>query len=971
MGVLELSGARGTQDLQRGRPAPPHADLFRRLFADLTAQHAYELLRQRNPLARALSGDATIDTWRAWMDAREALARGRPWDAMQRLERLAVLHGRAGGGLAGVEVSSVVAECLARGHQPEAAIDAAERLHDDLFAFAERAGRDAEPIADELRLALAELTGAEGLTVSSEDIVGSWALGRGLELLLDAAVLETDVLAEAHSHGAAREIAERVDDDLGRFHAIFGVAFGTAELGTVELARGNAWTEVDVERALGHFEAAVGWSGENLSASVNAANCLLRLGRFAEAEARYSALEPAFEHRGDNLGAARVWAAECIAAWKDRRDPGIRQSLVGAIKFFEDNLPDTADPVTLHTLKRFNEPALTLLVAVIAASTDRSDERVEELLSALWALQRSELRAELEREAPTDDTWGALHARQSRRLEITKAMLEPFPATRVVHVCSATDELVFVAYGYDADDLRVETSLLAEGGERTLGRFLELMSEQLAADLRRDEAQLAQIDEELAACGDALGSALAPGFVELLRSADHVYYMPHPYGALDMFPLGGLRFGGEWLATSTTITRTPTPNHLRENLASTRPVPAANAVARVVTGDPDAGPAALRLLQAEANRAVHILGVLGFDSAAVEDASAQDLVGLLDGGAGALHYLGHGVASDVYEGLPLHSGDVLRPVHLDALPGFTTGFVFICACEAGGVRHGAGGYQTGVASRIVERGAPGVLAFTHPIVEERASSVVREFYPRARELPFGQAVRETQRRLAPAVPAYAWLALAAFGDPQLTLTGLAGKGEIGTSSGGARTWHSALRSFAALRTDAAREAALEAVSTAPDSLAALARELLESAFREPPTPGPAWLEALDEAALGAADASPPGRLSLHAAVVLERAHAVGLDAFPIRFPEPEDASALFRELVLVAQIGATLFDTRLNGLAHALVGRLLAWSDGDLTHAGVPLSQASEKLLEAVPHSPFLARIRVESDGIVRQFGGA
>jgi hypothetical protein len=546
----------------------------------------------------------------------------------------------------------------------------------------------------------------------------------------------------------------------------------------------HAWTEVDVERALGHFEAAVGWSGDNLSAAVNVANCLLRLGQFAEAEARYSALESAFEHRGDSLGAARVWAGECIAAWKDRRDPDIRHSLVGAIKFFEDNLPDTADPVTLHTLKRFNEPALTLLVAVLAASSDRSDDRLEELLSALWALQRSELRADLERETPDDGSWAALHARQSSRLEITRAMLEPFPATRVVHVCSATDELVFVAYGYDGGELRLETSVLADGNEQIVGRFLELMSEQLAADLRRDEAQLAQIDDELAACGDALCSSLAPGLVELLRSGDHVYYMPHPYGALDLFPLGGLRFDGEWLAASTTITRTPTPNHLRENLTPTRPVPAANAIARVVTGDPEAGPAALRLLRAEADRAVHILGVLGFEPAAVEDATAQDLVGLLDGGAGALHYLGHGVASDVYEGLPLHSGDVLRPVHLDALPGFTTGFVFICACEAGGVRHGAGGYQTGVASRIVERGAPGVLAFTHPIVEERASRVVREFYPRALELPFGQAVRETQRRLAPAVPAYAWLSLAAFGDPDLTLPGLAGRGRSAPARAG-------------------------------------------------------------------------------------------------------------------------------------------------------------------------------------------
>jgi hypothetical protein len=956
--------------LSEGRPPPPHVDLFLDLFSDRAAAHAFALFREQNPLAGALSGNPTVDAWRAWLDAREALAQARPWDALQRLKRLAVAHGWQDGSLAAVEVSAVVAECLTDGNQPLDAIDAWEQLRDQLLGFAERAAGDPDAAAEELKVALEELTGARGLTVSSDALVGSWALGRGLPLLLDIGVRDVGVLEQAREEQAARATASRIEDDVSRFHSIFGLAFGERELEKVQFALGNAWTALDTKRALQHFSAAGGDTGENLTAAVNLANCLLRLGRFGEARARYADLESAFELAGAYLDAARVWAGECIADWKDRHDPSIRDSLVGAVKLFEKSLPDTADPATLYMLKQFNEPALTLLVAVIADCDDRSDDRLEELLSALWALQRPELKADLERDTPEEAGWAALFARQSSRLEITKAMMEPFPETRVVHLCAATDELVFVAYGYDDAQFRLETSVLGESGARSLTRFLELLDEQLAADLRRDESQLTAIGEELAACGDALGAGLSPALADLLGSAAHLYYMPHAYGSVDLFPLGGLRLEGKWLAEMPTISRSPTPNHLRETLSPTRPAPGVNRVARVVKGDPEAGPTALRQLEAEAGRAVHILGVLGFDAAPAEDPNASELVRLLDGGAGIVHYVGHGLASDVYEGLPLHSGDVLRPVHLDALPGFTTGFVFLCACDAAAVRYGAGGYQTGIASRLVERGAPAVVAFTQPMLEERAGAVVRELYPQAAKGPLGAAVREAQRGLAGRVPAYAWLSVAAYGDPEVTLPGIAGQGEIGTSSAQARTWHSAFRTYAVLRTDEARSEALDVLDQAPEQLRRLARELIETAFSEPPASAAERLAELDSAALACA---PPGAgpLSLHAAVVLERAHGVGMDEAPIRFPEPGDETReLYGELVLLAQIGASLFDTRLNGLAHALLGRLLAWDQGNIQHAAVPLREARDKLREAAPLSPFVTRIHQETEGIIRQFGG-
>ncbi len=639
---------------------------------------------------------------------------------------------------------------------------------------------------------------------------------------------------------------------------------------------------------------------------------------------------------------------------------------------FEDNIPATADRRTLYTLKRYNEAAYLLLVTAIAADTDRSDERLDELLSALWALQQADLKADLEPDEPAPG-WRTILARQQRPLEIARAMLKPFRGTGVVHVCSGTDALVFVVYGYDdACRFRFEISLASEKAVESFGRFLELVDDQLAADLRRDQMQLAQLDQELTALGEALAGELSPGFVEVLGAMRHVYYMANPFGAIEQFPLGGLRIAGSWLGTSVAITRTPTPSHLRETLSANRPEASRSPLARVLSGDPTAGPSALTQLEIEAERATHVLGVLGFEAEAVPEADVATVVDLLDGGAGVVHYIGHGIANEAYEGLPLASGEVLRPSDLGRLPGFTTGFVFISACEAARVRHGMGGYQSGIASRLVERGAPGVLAFTHPVLESRAGGVSLAFYAAARRLPFGEAVRAAQEELSAGEPVYAWLSLAAYGDPDLVVTALAGEEAVPLSAARARTWDSAYRSYAALRTDRSLAEARDALPSAPAGLRGPADELLDvlgdtpAIFRE-------RLDLLEEELLDVADGpSPAELLTLRAVIGLGRAHLVGLDVFPLAFPEPGEATRdLFHELILLAEIGGALFDTRLNGLAHALLGRLLVWDQGALAPASEPIAQALEKLEEAAQVSPFLARIREETVGIVRQFGGA
>ncbi|MGR7026620.1 CHAT domain-containing protein [Geodermatophilus sp. URMC 62] len=942
-------------------------EIFTTLFSDDAARYAYSTLRDRDPRLGIISRDPTVNAWRAWLEAKEALAQGRPWAAVSRIKRSTGIGGTPPGSLVSLEQTAVLAECAAQGYQPVVALDLHEQLRSDLFRFAGGAAADAHPAADQLMTCLREIVGAEGMRIPARDLVGSWAIGRGLPLLLRLSARAVELLVDSRHSEDAAAAGRRCETDIDRYHDLFGLAFGPEDLEAVEMCLGNVWTALDPEVAAAHFTAAGGEDVRKPSAAANLANCLLRLGRFREARARYARLESYFELIGDHLGASRVWAGECIAAWKERPDPTVRHSLAGAISMFEDHIPDSADRRTLYTIKRFLEPALSLMITVLAASEDRSDERINDFLSVLWALQRPEQTAGLDRELPEGRGWDRLLAARSRPLEITRSMLEPFATSRVVHLCSATDEVVLVVYGFLDGAFSFEAVPLGEAGAADIERFLTLMDEQLAADLRRDSRQLRQIDAELAGIGEHLGKRLTVGARALLRSAEVLYYMPHPYGAVDRFPLGALRLDGRWLASTTSILRTPGPNHLRELLSATRPPLPGSRAARVVTGDPDAGPSSLKLLHAESARAAHILTVLGFDAAVETEAGADDVVDLLDGAAGIVHYVGHGLASEVYEGLPLTSGEVLRPYHLDRLPGFTTGFVFLCACDGASVRHGPGGYQTGMASRLAERGAPGLLAFNHAVPEERASQAVRCVYPRLRLLPFGEAVRGAQESMSHEMPAYTWLSLSAFGDPELQLASLTQSGAKSPSSAKARTWHAALRSYAVLRTDEALREAEAAVPDAPLPVRLIVRELLYSAYRAPGGLTAERLIRLDSDGLDQQDhVTADGLLSLHAVIVLQRAHACGLDTQAIGIPSSRaEILDLYSQLVDVTLIGSALFDTRLNGLAHALLGRLRVRALGEVRSAERSLEEALEKLLEAVPASPFLARIHQETGRIL------
>jgi hypothetical protein len=708
--------------------------------------------------------------------------------------------------------------------------------------------------------------------------------------------------------------------------------------------------------------------GVGRHAAVNAAHCLLRAGKFAEAEARFGSLESLFEHAGDYQGAARVWMSECLANWKRLKDPNIRHQLVSAIKMFEDAMPAGLDVMTRYVQKHFIEPAYLLLITANAHSSTRTDALIDETLSAAWALLSRDRLADLEPETVTD-AWEAALARARRPLAATRTSLAPVPGMAVVHLISGIDCLVWMIYGFDHAG-RFRFVCVAPPNEHAtrLTDFLGVMHEHLADDGKGDALAVHGLEAELERLGSALAADLPDEWWDALEHMQRLVYLPHPFGSVDEFPISGLRRNGKWLGDIMTITRSPSLNHLREMLSDNRATVLSNRAAVVVMGAPDLGGQRLINIERASTVATETLNALGFQADTSRDGGTGEMAGWLDGGVGALHYIGHGIANEVMEALPLASGEDFGPLDADQLDGFRVPFLFFCACVAARIRAGSGGYQTGLASKLVERGGPAALAFSMPVVEERAYALARTFYRAARTMPFGEAVRATLGDTQ--IPAYVRLALTAYGDPAFQLTSMIGVGPVVTLQSELATWESRLRHHCVLRTTETESALRATLPTVPAALADGVRTWANRALKQDVTPASEWLDQLETLALTADGISDSARLSVRAAVCAERLHTSGIEVAPIVIPtDPTSIRQLLACARFLAFLGGALFDMRLNGLGNSLMGRIITIDQNDARAAEVFLRQGREKLLECEGESPFVRGLRAIDAKLLEHYG--
>jgi hypothetical protein len=609
----------------------------------------------------------------------------------------------------------------------------------------------------------------------------------------------------------------------------------------------------------------------------------------------------------------------------------------------------------MFAYKQYIETGYRLLVTVNAHSEDRSDQRLDETLSAVRALLSAEGKARLTAE-PSSDMWDDLIQQKARPLAALKTALAPVGGTGVLHLVLGINCLVWVLYGFGRDGRfhgywgASDQAVIAH-----IRDVYRLMYEQLEADRIDDSLVVESLGDRIEHLGGEIGLSMPAAVVAALDEFDHLLYVPHPEGNLDEFPVTVIRTSGRWLTERLTITRTTTFTMLQGLLSPNLPTIRPNPIAMVVLGSAETGGARPRGTRRHANVVQGLLASLGFTSSTAESAGLSDVNSWLDGGCGVFHYAGHGIAESILEALPLPTGESFDPIYAENYLGYRLPFVFLCACVAARIRYGAGGHLIGLMTGLIDRGAPAGLAFSTPVAERHAYLIAEHFYRHARHLPFSAAVARTLSTVRSQVPSYAWLAVTAYGDPKFRLPAMADSTAqaVPALRDQTPTWHSAVRSHCALRTAHTADAVRTRLQDVPQELQSHIEHWLSYAFS--PQPNPRAVKRLERAAARATRLPAVERLTAKAAACVVRLTAFGADSFTIRkAPGFGPLTQIPADNSFVARLGAALIDDQLNGLGLGLMG--IFYTAFDLAeHAPEPLRQAIAQLWVYEDTSPFVA----------------
>jgi hypothetical protein len=209
-----------------------------------------------------------------------------------------------------------------------------------------------------------------------------------------------------------------------------------------------------------------------------------------------------------------------------------------------------------------------------------------------------------------------------------------------------------------------------------------------------------------------------------------------------------------------------------------------------------------------------------------------------DRGLRVLHHCGHGLAGDLGESLPINAQEALGPHAFSQLSGWGTPFVYLSTCDVGRARMTTTGSAAGFSTRLIEKGAPGVIGCLESVPDMVAHAMANAFYDAAASLPTGEALSAARATLARFPPSCLG-AFAYFGDPSFDLDA------TGRAASGIRQrtlrWDSLIGRQVALRSATSRQQVLDALNAARDvgapeaeTLAAVATWVEESFTAQEP-----------------------------------------------------------------------------------------------------------------------------------------
>jgi hypothetical protein len=287
---------------------------------------------------------------------------------------------------------------------------------------------------------------------------------------------------------------------------------------------------------------------------------------------------------------------------------------------------------------------------------------------------------------------------------------------------------------------------------------------------------------------------------DAIRRADTVLYMPNAVLGLDAIPFELVLTEEGWLGATRVVTRCPSLQFVGNMLAPVRSRPRAVDRAVVAYAVPDEKLGLLQDAMDDVDVGTTAASMLGFDVDCRQLTDKQVAVDAFEQ-CGLVHYVGHGIANEIGEWLPLAIDNAIRASDLS----FTTAaapFVFFNACLLGRIRYvvgGSGGRQRGFATHLLDMEAPGVIGAIHAVPDAACARIAAAFYGEAADAPIGLALRNARAALDEAgMNPVTWSSYVLHGDPNARIAAHSS----GSSAETVRRWPAAATRY--LATGAAR-----------------------------------------------------------------------------------------------------------------------------------------------------------------------
>jgi tetratricopeptide (TPR) repeat protein len=717
---------------------------------------------------RGLDGPPLPKAWRAWVRAERALHERRPQSA---LAWLAAAQEASEGHL-DVPLAAELASSETRAwlwlDEPRDALDPAHRAWRAWLELGR--GPSIEAVAPSIRALLAVLSEPDPPPQTPDDeLYRAWLLDRFTRQFDSASRRLLGVYADLGQVRAAEDVArdflDWVDQHVTR---TFGELSGAVVAG-FQLALGDVFDRCgDPERALAAFGEGLHrleglpemdetvWNRAQLR--FNAGNQLGHLGRYEEALVAFETAERDMAARAEGEPVLRARFGVLITRFKLGREEGLIDELGELAAAYEGVLAGAASGAEQLGARQGLDRVYRLWMRLSAARLDTSDARATLMFfHQLFALKEEEGKLTRLRRMSAERPTAELHTEISVMID----RLDQRADATLLIVEQGAGALVIVAMrpGAGPWHARVSVQVVEEAEPFTdLIRAQRDTIDRMAA--RELPAEVEPAPAFVKVCGRAW-RLLDPAIRSAIDAVDTLVVTLDNQTQLDELPIELLHDGTTYLGLRKDVLRVPSLADLNVLLGENRTNAAPTGSAVVVRSDDD-----LAQANAESEAVERRLGELGIAAVVRGAPDGHELLQTLGAGVDVLHYVGHGLADEIGEELPLGPGKRLTALQIGAIRPAPAPVAILGACLAARGRQLRTGRQQGFVPALLRRGSPAVVGAKYLVGDYLAAEYAALLYFFLERQGLPAAVRAT--RLALADEGYhpaAWSLFVLYGRP--------------------------------------------------------------------------------------------------------------------------------------------------------------------------------------------------------------